>query len=93
MGTASTSSTPSLAEIARWLSREFPEPLQEYEAGREEVVGALASHLDCSADEAEQLFEELERRGHLRYAAEARSIGGGPGTWVVYGSPTENPDV
>jgi hypothetical protein len=87
------SAAASQADIARWLVREFPEPVKEYEAGRLEIEAALQRRLDCSADEATDLFDDLEQRGHVRYAAEARSIGGGPGTWVVYDSPGENPDM
>lgn len=84
---------PSLADIARWLDREFPEPVKEYEAGRLEIEAGLRRRLACSGEEASRLFDDLEQRGHVRYAAEARSVGGGPGTWVVYASPRENPDV
>ncbi len=58
-----------------------------------EMATALMDHLDCSIEEAVILLDELERAGHLRYAAEARSAGGSAGAWIVYPTPGENPDM
>ncbi len=82
----------STAEVASWLSERFARLPDEYESGREEMAAALASHLDCSVEQAEEVLDELERSGYLRYAAEGRSVGGGGGRWMIYTSPAENPD-
>ena len=83
---------PPLSDIARWLSEEFRQPLQEFEAGKRGLVQEIEERLSCSTEEADALFDELEREGFVRYAAEARSIGGTPGYWVIYPSPAANPD-
>lgn len=82
----------SPAELARWLSEQFSRLPEEYESGRQEMASALVTRRGASPEEADRLLDELERAGHLRYAAEARSIGGSPGTWIIYPSPAENPD-
>lgn len=83
---------PALADAARWLHQHFRQPPQEYEAGRRTIREALAGFASCGIGEADDLIDELERAGHLRYAAEARSIGGSAGRWMVYPSPEANPD-
>jgi len=83
---------PSTAEVASWLSERFAVLPDEYESGRQEMAAALASHLSCSAEQADEVLDELERSGHLRYAAEGRSVGGGGGRWMIYTSPADNPD-
>ncbi|HTE50521.1 MAG TPA: hypothetical protein VK698_06620 [Kofleriaceae bacterium] len=88
-----TSTTTALPELAHWLAGVFSALPKEYERGRQELVKALMKRLECPADEANRLLDELERAGYLRYAAESRSIGGSPGTWVIYPTPGENPDV
>jgi hypothetical protein len=95
---ASMKSTPSIAELAAWLDEQFSAsgaggPSSEYEGGRQQMIESLKDHLGCSTEEAARLLDELERAGHLRYAAEARSVGGSAGTWIIYPSPGENPDV
>lgn len=82
---------PPIEELAVWLSEELSDVPDDYDAGRQRMADALVGLLGCSAGEAEGLLDELERAGHLRYAAEARSIGGSPGTWIVYPSAAENP--
>jgi hypothetical protein len=82
----------SMAEVAGWLSQRFTRLPDEYESGREEMASGLAEHLSCSVDQANQTLDELERAGYLRYAAEARSIGGTAGKWIIYTSPAENPE-
>lgn len=84
--------SPSLADAARWLHSNFEQPPAEFEAGRRELCEALATFASCSVEEADHLLDELERGGFVRYAAEGRSIGGGPGYWMVYPSPGDNPD-
>jgi hypothetical protein len=86
-----TTATP--AELAHWLSERFKEPPEEFEGGREEMLEALAEHFRVSLDEAAHWLDELEHLGHLRYAAEARSIGGSPGSWIIYPSPRDNPEL
>jgi hypothetical protein len=83
---------PPLPDLARWLSQHFPVPPEGFEAGRRKIRSAVAAYVGCSADEAEQLALELERRGHLRYAAEGRAAGGSAGRWILYASPSENPE-
>lgn len=89
--------TPSTADelpgLAVWLAGAFPQLPKEFDSGRQELIRAVVAHLACSRDEANQVLCEMERAGYLRYAAESRSIGGSPGTWVIYPSPGENPDV
>ncbi len=63
---------PSTAEVASWLSERFARLPDEYESGRQEMAAALASHLACSVEQAEDVLDELERSGYLRYAAEGR---------------------
>ena len=82
----------SSAALARWLSDQFTEPLEDMETGREQMVSALVEHLDCTREDASDLIDRLERAGYLRYAPESRSIGGHPGQWVFYTSPQDNPD-
>jgi hypothetical protein len=82
-----------LPGLARWLSGAFPQLPEEFDSGRQELIRAVAGHLECSTDEANTVLCDMERAGYLRYAAESRSIGGSPGTWVIYPSPGENPDV
>lgn len=84
---------PPISDLAAWLAAKFQTPPKEYEDGRQELAQAIMQRLDCSDGDAERLLDDLERAGHLRYAAEARSVGGGPGTWILYPSPNENPDV
>jgi len=84
--------THSQAEVASWLSQRFERLPQEYESGRQEIAEALAAHLGCKPDEVDRLIDELERAGYVRYAAEARSIGGSAGSWMIYTSPSENPE-
>ena len=86
-------SPPALPDLARWLHQRFVQPQVDFDEGRRALRGALAAQLDCSADEADGLLDELERGGYLRYAAEGRSIGGTPGQWIVYPSPENNADV
>lgn len=86
-------SPPALPDVARWLHQRFQQPPADFEKGRRALQRALAERLDCSADEADGLLDELERGGYLRYAAEGRSIGGTPGQWIVYPSPENNADV
>jgi hypothetical protein len=81
-----------MAEVAGWLSQRFTRLPDEYESGREQMASGLAQHLGCSTEQANQTLDELERAGYLRYAAEARSIGGTAGKWIVYTSPAENPE-
>ena len=83
---------PALPELARWLHGRFDQAVPEFEAGRLALRDAVAEHLACSEEEADQLLKRLERAGYVRYAAESRSIGGGPGSWMVYPSPGANPD-
>ena len=83
---------PSTAEVASWLSQRLTRLPDEYESGREEMAIALAGHLGCEVNRAERVLDDLERSGYLRYAAEARSIGGTAGRWMIYTSPAENPD-
>ena len=83
---------PSTAEVARWLSERFAKLLDEYDSGRQQMADALVGHLGGSAEQAEDVLDELERSGYLRYAAESRSVGGGGGRWMIYTSPAENPD-
>jgi hypothetical protein len=83
---------PPLADAARWLHQKFTQPPAEFEAGRRELVQALATYASCSIEEADHLLDELERGGFVRYAAEGRSVGGGGGYWMVYSSPRDNPD-
>ncbi len=88
--------TPAARELpglAVWLADAFPQLPEEFDSGRQQLIRAVAGHLECSADEANGVLCEMERAGYLRYAAESRSIGGSPGTWVIYPSPGENPDV
>jgi hypothetical protein len=85
--------TENLADAAQWLHQHFEQPPAEYEAGRRELCQALATFASCSIEEAGQLLDELERAGHVRYAAEGRSIGGTPGYWMVYPSPQSNPEA
>ena len=80
-----------LSQVARWLGRRFPRPPEGYEPGRDEVRRALARHLACSEEDADQLVDVLERAGYLRYAAEARAVGGSPGEWMIYDQPQVNP--
>lgn len=82
-----------LPRLALWLADAFPQLPKEFDSGRQELIRAVVGHLDCSPDEANDVLCEMERAGYLRYAAESRSIGGSPGTWVIYPSPGENPDV
>jgi len=86
-------SPPPLPDVARWLHQRFNQPHVDFDEGRRALRNALAVQLDCSADEADGLLDELERGGYLRYAAEGRSIGGTPGQWIVYPSPENNADV
>lgn len=88
-----STSTRELPGLALWLADEFPQLPKEFDSGRQELIRAVVGHLDCSSDEANQVLSEMERAGYLRYAAESRSIGGSPGTWIIYPSPSENPDV
>ncbi len=83
---------PPLADAAQWLHQKFTQPPAEFEAGRRTLVQALAAYASCSISEADDLLDELERGGYVRYAAEGRSIGGSPGYWMVYPSPRDNPD-
>ena len=87
-----TATPPPLADAARWLHQKFEQPPAEFEAGRRTLVEALATYASCSAEEAAELLDALERGGYVRYAAEGRSIGGTPGYWMVYLSPGQNPD-
>lgn len=80
-----------LSQVARWLLRRFPRPPEGYEPGRDELRRALARHLGCSADGAAKLLDELERAGYVRYAAEARAVGGSAGEWIIYAEPEVNP--
>jgi hypothetical protein len=82
----------SMAEVAGWLSQRFTRLPDEYESGREEMATGLADQLGCSLELANQTLDQLERAGYLRYAAEARSVGGTAGKWIVYTSPAENPE-
>jgi len=82
---------PAPVEVARWLGERFASLPDEYEGGRQAMASALMLDLCCSAEEAASLLDELEVAGYLRYAAEARSPGGSPGTWIVYASPADNP--
>jgi hypothetical protein len=86
-------SPPALPDLARWLHQRFAQPQVDFDEGRRALRSALATQLDCSADEADGLLDELERGGYLRYAAEGRSIGGTPGQWIVYPSPENNADA
>ena len=79
---------PPLADAARWLHQKFEQPPAEFEAGRRALVQALAAYAACSIEEADDLLDELERGGYVRYAAEGRSIGGTPGHWMLYSTPT-----
>jgi len=83
---------PPLADAARWLHQKFTQPPTEFEAGRRALVEALVAYASCSVEEADDLLDELERGGYVRYAAEGRSVGGTPGCWMVYASPGDNPD-
>lgn len=87
-----TPTPPPLADTARWLHQKFTQPPAEFEAGRRTLVAALTAYASCSAEEADDLLDELERGGYVRYAAEGRSVGGSPGYWMVYPSPGDNPD-
>ena len=80
------------ARAARWLSRRCDALPDDYEGGRHAMAAALVGHLTSTIEEANQLLDELERSGHLRYAAEARSIGGSAGRWMIYVSPADNPE-
>ena len=88
-----TTTTRELPRLALWLVDTFPQLPKEFDSGRQQLIRAVVGHLDCSPDEANDVLCDLERAGYLRYAAESRSIGGSPGTWVIYPSPGENPDV
>jgi hypothetical protein len=84
---------PPVEELAVWLSEELRDVPEDYDTGRQAMADALVGLLRCSPGEAEGLLDELERAGHLRYAAEARSIGGSPGAWIIYPSAAENPET
>ena len=84
---------PALPDVARWLHQRFHQSAVDFEEGRRALRNALSTQLECSADEADGLLDDLERGGYLRYAAEGRSIGGTPGQWIVYPSPEANADV
>jgi hypothetical protein len=84
-------SFPPPSELARWLSERLPRLPDDYQSGREEMARVLTEHLGCSTEEANRVLDDMERAGHLRYAAEARSPGS-PGSWVIYLSPAENPE-
>jgi hypothetical protein len=90
---SSSTTARELPGLAAWLAGAFPQLPKEFDGGRQELIRAVAGHLECSADEADAVLGDMERAGYLRYAAESRSIGGSPGTWVIYPSPGENPDV
>ena len=83
---------PALPDVARLLEKHFDHPPGGFEDGRQALIAALLEELGCTDREAAQLFAELEREGYLRYAAEGRSIGGSPGSWIVYIRPENNPE-
>lgn len=86
-------SPPALPEVARWLHQQFHQPPDDFEEGRRALREAVSRRLGCSDEEAENLLDELERGGYLRYAAEGRSIGGTPGQWILYPSPDANAEA
>jgi hypothetical protein len=81
-----------LAELATELMREFAaKPPRGYLPGRTLLRDAVASRLNCSQLEAEQLVDTMKSRGFLRYDGDASTGIDDMRPWAINCAPGSAP--
>lgn len=77
-----------LAALAAALRRSFEHaPPAGYVRGRTMLRDVVASHLGCSAAEAERLVETMAGRGFLRFEGDPSTVEERGALWTITDSP------